>query len=271
MLKKIFILFLFLLFTVLYANAKDISFIQVTDVYYTQNNNEIENSLKKLVEKINNDEKNISFVVFTGNNIESPKPENLADFIKIINKLNCPYYVVLGNSDVSKSKKMSKEDYYKIIKRNNLFYPQKNANYMFKKNGYKFIIANGAKEVIPGKQGYYRKDTLLWIENILNKNKKEKIVILQHFPLIYPPVSINKIKSHETYKKDEYLNLIKKYPFILAIVSGHFHVNWENYSDEIYNISSPSFRDKPHYYKVIDILSDENDKPEIFTILKEAK
>ncbi|MCQ2739071.1 MAG: metallophosphoesterase [bacterium] len=267
---KRFLFFLMLFFLcVTVVGAQDIRFVQVADLNYSSDNSESEKVLNEILKNINK-EKNINFVVFSGDNISKANPAILESLIKQLKSLKCPYYLVLGDKDVFKVNKLSKEEYYKIIKSVDGSYSQKSPNYTFTKNGYRFIIANGAKEFIPGTTGYYRQETLNEIKNILKKEKKRKVVLLQHFPLAYPPVPEYKIKAYETYKRDEYLSMLKNYPNVISIISGHFNTNWEGYANGMYNISTPSAKASPHYYKIIDITKSRGGEPVVFTVLKEC-
>ena len=245
--------------------ANVIKFAQVTDVHYDNKSNYPREVLKKTVEDINK-QKDISFVVFTGDNISSPKPEYLKDFVKIIQKLDVPYYILIGNHDVFRSGGLSKEQYFEIIKEYSPFYRYKKPNYVFKKNGFVFIVVDGAKEIIPGTVGYYREETLNWLEKQLKKHKKSPVVILQHYPIVEPKV----LKSHETYKKEEYLKRLDKYDNVVAVISGHYHYNGENMRNGVYHISSPTLLELPNYYKIIEISTTKGFSPLIYTELKEV-
>ena len=50
-------------------------------------------------------------------------------------------------------------------------------NYAFTKNGIVFIVVDGAKEVIPTPSGYYKPETLTWLDNQLKKYDNKKVVI----------------------------------------------------------------------------------------------
>ena len=146
------LLFILLFQTAAMALDSSIKFVQVTDTHFNAKN---PNSVKVLQETVKDINKlnNVSFVVFTGDNLNKPEPEDLDDFIKIINKLKAPYYLVLGNHDVFKSQKLSKEIYNEIVRDNNFFWFRRKWNYVFKKKGYTFIVVDGAKEIIPGPVG----------------------------------------------------------------------------------------------------------------------
>lgn len=270
MTKLIRILLIFIVSLILNtkAFAENIKFVQITDSHLDANSQYSKDVLKSAVEDINN-QPDISFVVFTGDNINNPSIENLREFAKIVKKLRVPYYIALGNHDVYKTKGLSKERYYEILRDSKFFYFQKHPNYKFKKKNFIFLVADGAKEVIPGTVGYYRKETLDWINKELTKNKRKQIIILQHFPVIYPEGAESKLKTHKTYKVEEYTEILDQHHNVLAILSGHFHTNSEIMKDGVYHISTPSLLSVPQSYKIIDIVTTKEFSPIIYTQLRE--
>lgn len=247
------------------AFAGDIKFVQVSDSHYAKNNKFSEDVLKAAIEDINTLQ-GVSFVVFTGDNINKPDAEDLAEFVKIANKLKVPYYMVIGNHEVFKSNGLSKIQYLETIRENNFLYKPRKPDYYFRKGEFGFIIADGAKEVIPGTNGYFKESTLNFVDKQLTKHKKLKFVILQHFPLVEPAPS----RSHFTYKADEYLTMLNKHSNVIAIVSGHYHMNSEKMQDGVYHINSPSLLKLPHQYKIIDINITKEFSPMIYTQLREV-
>lgn len=257
-----------ILFTSQKTFADNIKFVQIADVHMSAESEYSQKVLKSAIEDINA-QPEIAFVVFTGDNINNPTEENLKTFISLVKKLKVPYYIVLGNHDVYKNKKMSKVRYFEILRQGNPFYRQRSANYKFSKNGFIFLTADGAKEVIPGSVGYYRKDTLNWVNQILSKNEKSHVIIFQHFPVEYPEGVENKLKTHKTYKVEEYREMLAKHHNVLAVLSGHFHVNSETMKDGVYHISTPSIINMPNSYKIIDIITTKDFSPLIYTQLRE--
>lgn len=247
------------------ASASDIKFVQVTDTHYSKGNEYSKKVLKAAVKDINTID-GISFVVFTGDNLNRPNEEDLVQFTNIVNKLKVPYYIVIGNHDVFKSNGLSKERYLEIIKENNFLFKQRKPDYYFRKGDFGFIIADGAKEIIPGANGYFKESTLKFVDKQLTKHKNLKIVIFQHFPLIEPFES----KSHCTYKADEYTAILNKHSNVIAVISGHYHTNSEKMQDGIYHISTPSLLQLPHQYKLIDINITKGFSPMIYTQLREV-
>ncbi len=264
MLKKFIILFLLIIVSHC-AYAGEIRFVQVSDVHYTTKNDYSTEVLKAAVKDINSLD-NISFVVFTGDNIDSSKAENLEGFLKIINKLDIPYYIVIGNHDVFKSNGLSKQRYIEIIKEHNWFYRPSKPNYVFKRGEFVFIVVDGAKETIPGTTGYYRATTLEWLDKQLTKYNNKKVVLLQHFPILQPIEE----RSHSVYQPEKFYEVLNKHDNVIAVVSGHYHMNKEKMENGIYHINSPSLMSSTNPYKIIDIVTTKGFSPMIYTQLREV-
>ena len=247
--------------------GENIKFVQVTDIHLTDSEYSVK-ELKSAIDDINS-LADVSFVVFTGDNIDKPNEAYLKIFVDTVADLNVPYYVVIGNHDVFKSQNMSKIHYLEIFRRKNLLFAQRKPNYKFKKKGFMFYIVDGAKEVIPGPVGYFRKDTLAWLDKQLTKNSKNPSVIFQHYPLVYPTGADGRLKTHKTYKSEEYLEMLDKHNNVLAVVSGHLHTNGETMKNGVYHISTPSMANLPHSYKIIDIVTTKEFSPIIYTQLRE--
>lgn len=263
--------FIFLFQTAAMAVESSIRFVQVTDTHFNAENEYAVKVLEETVRDINK-LKDISFVVFTGDNLNKPEPEDLDDFIKIINRLKAPYYLVIGNHDVFKSGNLSKDQYNEIVRDNNMLWFHRKWNYTFKKKDFRFIVVDGAKEVIPGPIGYYREDTLKWLDKELTKYKKNPVIILQHYPIIdAPEFSPSRLKTHRTYQPEKYFEMLDAHTNVLAIISGHFHVNSEVMRNGVYHISTPTLLSNPPVYKIIDIVLKNGLSPIIYTQLKEVE
>lgn len=246
--------------------AANIKFIQVTDNHYSPGNEYKAEVLSETVKSINN-EKGISFVVFTGDCIDVSNEKSLDGFLDIINDLKLPYYIVIGNHDVFKNNGLSKEKYLEIVREHNCLYKYKKPNYVFKKNGFVFIVVDGAKEVIPGSGGYFRENTLKWLDKQLTKHKNEPVVIFQHFPLVANRI----IPSHEIYKKEAYFDILDKHDNVVSVIAGHLHGNSEIMRNGVYHIVTPTLLGNPHVYKIITISTSKKFSPMIYTELKEVE
>jgi len=267
MFKKLLLTLFLLLFMQNVVMANVVKFVQVTDTHFKSDEPYRLEVLNAMVDTINKNEKDISFVMFTGDNIDKPDEKDLAIFVRTVNKLKKPYYIVIGNHDVYKNGGLSKKRYLEIIRENNMFYNKRKPNYVFKKNGYVFIVADGAKEVIPGAVGYFKADTMKWLEKKLKHYSRSKVVIFQHYPL----VPIKEHASHRVYNKAEYLELLDKNENVISVIAGHIHTNGEIMRNGVYHITSPSLLNDPHSYKVITISTTRGFSPMIYTELKEVE
>lgn len=238
--------------------AADMRFIQVEGALYNQNNSA---SFDKMIQKINR-EKNVEFVVFTGNNISKPNKNELKNFLSAAKKLKCPYYVIIGQKDVNKQKDLGKSDYFDMVRKKNWAHRMiKKPNYVFTKKDVIFVVADGSKEFIPSSVGYYKEDVILWLDEVLDGYKDKNVVILQHYPIV-PPVAK---ETHYTYKADDYIKLLTEHKNVKAVVAGHFGVNKEESVNGILHIST---KNAPAY-RIIDILDYETQNPTFWSTIKE--
>ena len=258
--KKLIGLLLALLFFTSYVMADDIRFVQVTDLKYSKSDEN--NVLPKIINDINK-LKNIDFVVFTGDNIQKPNEKDLKAFIKETKKLKKEFHIAIGEKDVNKHKDLSKKQYAKIARRNISIAKDGNINYIFTKKGVVFIIADGAKDVIPSANGYFKNDTVDWINTNLDSHLNQNVIIIQHFPLIPP-------ENNETYvtlKPEKYMEVLNSHKNVKAIISGHFGVNKEEIKDGISHITTAP----APYYRIIDILDCTSSNPTIWAEVRKAE
>ena len=273
---KFILILVFLFLSFQKAFAEEIKFIQISDSHLSINSSaptqrEVggsKDSLEKAIKDINSI-KNVDFIIFTGDNIDTANSDDLKQFLKMANKLKAPYYVVIGNHEVFKSQDLTKKDYMKIVRRYSKNCRPKGANYVFKKKGIIFLVVDGAKEVIPGPSGYYKKDTLKWLDKKLTKYKNIKVVIFQHFPLIEPYHH----RTHKTYNAEAYEKVLEKHNNVIGIFSGHYHANNEFKKDGVYRINSPALVEPPHNYKIVEIKYNKTNNKDIqvYTMLRHAQ
>lgn len=256
------------------VGAKELKFIQITDSHFSTSGGEysqrdVENSKSYLVKAIDdiNTIPDVDFVVFTGDNIDQANSTDLKNFIKIANKLKYPYYMVIGNHEVFKSQNLDKKEYMRIVNKYSKNCRPSGPNYVFEKKGIVFLVVDGAKEVIPGPAGYYKKDTLKWFDKKLTQYKNREVVVFQHFPIVAPYYN----RTHSTYNVEDYETVLKKHSNVIAIVSGHYHANGETKKDGIYHISTPALVEEPHNFKVIEIDVKNKNDYQVYTQLRHAE
>lgn len=254
--------------------AQELKFIQITDSHFSSSKEEYtqrevetsKNTLEKTVKDINSIS-DVDFVVFTGDNIDTANEPDLKQFLSIANKLKVPYYMVIGNHEVFKSQNFSKKEYMKTVRKYAQNCKPSKPNYVFEKKGIVFLVVDGAKEVIPGPAGYFKKDTLNWLDKQLTNYKNSKVVIFQHFPIVAPYWN----RTHTTYNPEAYENVLKKHTNVIAIFSGHYHANAEVQKDGIYHVSTPALVESPHNYKIVEIAGNNKKGYQIYTQLRHAE
>ncbi len=253
--------------------ADTLKFVHVSDVHFTtlsasNGKRDLSNSkyyLRKAVSSINN-LKDVDFVIFTGDSINSPVPSELAKFCMEAKKINRPWYVALGNHEVTISGNFRKKEYFNILKKHNKFINNENKPYyVFNSDKkYIFIVADGVIEKHLTAGGYFDKPQLEWIEKIIKSNPRKKIIIFQHFPLIEPSQS----HDHKVLNAEEYLNMLYKYKNVFMLASGHYHVDKVINKNGILFVNTSALVEKPHEFRIITI-NDNKNKPSVdFKLIK---
>lgn len=243
------------------AMAKDIKFIQMTDLYLMPDEESIAN-YKRAIEQINKT-KNLDFVVFTGDNIGRANEPLLELFISMSRQIKVPYYVEIGDKDCFRNAGLNKELYLKYYNSHKLINRQKSFNYTIKDGDYLYVFADGVKQHMPSKNGYYREETVTWLDKVLTKNKNKTVIIFQHFPLF----DLRENSASNLYRPDIYADMLKKHKNVLAIFSGHYQENFEGMSEDgsiNYFVTEPA-KNGNSSYREVNIADMGNKKYEIYS------
>ena len=259
--KRFFNILFLIVFVLIFSSsvyAKDVKFIQVTDLHFDATQGSIEN-FNNLIEQINKI-RDLDFVVFTGDNIDSAKKRMLNDFLKIAKKIDVPYYIEIGNHDCFKAGGLSKAEYRKMVNKS-LKRNHKDFNFVKKQDKLVFLFIDGVKEIIPAHNGYYNSETLQWLEKQLDKYKNKKVIIFQHFPLMEERPNSN----HNLFRPEQYFEIISKHDNILAIFAGHYHSPNELNKDGVLYYISGSAHGKEASYREVYIEDLGNNKYEFYT------
>lgn len=257
--KKAFLLFVIFINLLICAvcEAKTLQFAQISDMHLSLiPENEIKEGeltkgdyLLKAIKEIN-ENKEIKFVIFSGDSIGKPDKKTMSKFLKIADKLNKPYYLVIGENEVLRRKNFDKKDFMRMYKLHNLSLITKGTNYVIKPNKeLVFIFVDGTNETMPTTSGYFKSQTLNWLDKKLSQYKDKKVVLVQHYPIIEPSGKF----THKTVEPEKYFHTINAHDNVIAIVSGHFHSNNTIYKKGIYHLSAPAFKDENREYKIIKI------------------
>lgn len=245
--KKFLLLLICLLCFLPAAVAAQLNIIQVTDVHFISDQPEILTDTVKRINEI----KDVDLIIFTGDNTDKSNAADLKKFLTIVSKLNRPYYILLGNHDAYKIGGIAKDTYMEYVKKYNKYQPSAQANFTISPAaGIEIVCLDGATPMAPSSHGYFNQKTLTYFDKVLAKNKRNKVLVFQHFPII-PPLDHY---QHTVLEVENYWNVINKYDNIVLIASGHYHNAKTTVDDRgIYHISAGSLG-KERKFKKIEII-----------------
>lgn len=240
--KKFLLLFFVLVCAQCSVFAKSFEFAIISDTHLVPSNHpsvftKSEKNIIFAVESVNKN-KDIDFVVFLGDCIDKSRMDSLTSFMNIVQHLNKPYYIVLGNHDSYSAGGVAKEDFIKFVHMYNKRQDAKETSFYFKgaPNAYGLIL-DGSSWVVPGKHGRYLPEMLKETEKFLRFKKNSLVMIFQHFPIIPP----NENVSHYTLDVEPYAAMLARHDNVILIASGHFHYKNLIVDDNgVYHISAPA-------------------------------
>lgn len=187
----------------------------------------------------------LNFVVFGGDQIHyGPNDkESLDVFQKWTAHLNMPYYILLGNTEVSPVSGMSqlmKEDYLKAWSGQGL--KPDNASWAF--DPVRGVRVIGFDVTVDGKPyGEANAAGLMWLEGELNENKDKKLIIIFTHQLVMPTTprdttpewSFWMVRNHEKLR-----SVIEQYENVRLVVSGHHHASRVITSGRVTYVADPA-------------------------------
>lgn len=236
------------------CSADVLEFAQVSDTHYTLGNTELEKYLYFLSLSIK--KKNPDFVVFLGDNVDKSREEDVIGFMRAVHSIRVPYYIVLGKNDAHQLSGIEKDTYLDIVTTFNRNQKDGQKYYYFKPNShFVCVVLDDNPDFAPSRHGEIPDEQLEWLEQLLIKYPKRMFLIFHHAPLVPPRIEY-KLSMLNT---DKYQELLKKYPNIITISSGHYHQSAVQTDENgIRHISAPAFKDIPHSYQFVQIIYDED-------------
>lgn len=245
-----------------YSGTASLKFAQVSDVhFYTGENNTtykmIAESPKLLDDAIAqiNETPNVSFVMFTGDQIDKPFEKELNAFLPHLEKLNAPWYFAFGNHDTMYGGYLTPSLYMQLVNKYN-------KNYKFEKTYYSFVPQKGYKAIVLDtiirdkltSNGRIGEEQLEWLDQELASSPKDTILIFMHVPLLEPYVSPN----HRLLDADKMKEILNKYKNPIAVFQGHYHGAKITQKGHILYVSCPSMVTYPNAFRMITVTNYRN-------------
>lgn len=243
-------------------SASSLKFAQISDVhFFTGETNttfkltaESSKLLDDAIEQINTTP-NISFVMFTGDQIDKAFEKELSAFLPHAEKLKMPWYFAFGNHDTMLDGYLTPLTYMELVKKHN-------PNFIYDKPYYSFVPQKGYKAIVLDtiirdrltSNGQISKEQLNWLDNEIKNSPKDVILIFMHVPIVEPYSS----PGHRLLNANEVEEVLNKYKNPIAVFQGHYHGAMIKQKDNIVYISTPALVSYPNAFRIINITNGKN-------------
>jgi 3',5'-cyclic AMP phosphodiesterase CpdA len=200
----------------------------------------------------------LNFVVFGGDQIHyGPNDrESLTVFQKWTANLNMPYYILLGNTEVSPIggvSKLKRADYLKTWSGKGLK-PGRSSWAFDPVRGVRVI---GLDVTVDGKpHGEAAPGTLRWLESELAANKSKKLIIIFTHQLLMPTTPQDTTPDWSFWmvkNADKVRAVLQKFPNVRLVVSGHHHASRVATIGRITYVSDPAIVTFPCAFRVFNV------------------
>lgn len=245
-----------------YSSTSSLKFAQVSDIhFYTGQNNttykmiaESPKLLDDAIEQINSTP-NVSFVMFTGDQIDKPFEKELSAFLPHTEKINVPWYFAFGNHDTMVGGYLNPSVYMQLVNKYN-------KNYKFEKSYYSFVPQKGYKVIVLDtiirerltSNGRIGDEQLKWLDDELANSKKDTVLIFMHVPALEPYNSPN----HRLLDADKMEEILSKYNNPIGVFQGHYHGAKITQKDNILYVSCPALVSYPNAFRMVTVSNYRN-------------
>lgn len=238
-------------------SAASLKFVQLSDVHFaiSEQNTTFKmtgESPKLLEDAVNqiNEMSGVNFVMFTGDQINTPYEKELQAFLPYAEKLNVPWYITIGNHDRCVGGFLTKQLYLDIV-------GSHNENFKFKTPYYSFVPQKGFKAIVLDtiisetltSNGRISKEQLEWLDKELESSERDVVLIFMHVPVIEPFPS----SGHKLLNAAEVQAVIEKYKNPIAVFQGHYHASKITQRGNVLYVSSPALVSYPNAFRVVTV------------------
>ena len=246
----------------LFSSASTLKFVQLSDTHLSDRG--VNTTYKMLasskdllndaIDQINATD-SVSFVMVTGDGIDTPIEKSEIWFCEEMKKLKYPWYMTLGNHDISIDGWLTKERFITVLKEKNPNYTFDRSYYTFKpKEGFKVIVLDGVIDYKLTANGNISEQQLRWLNSQLSTVKNEVVLIFLHYPLLEPYSS----QTHRIQNADELYTVLNRYKYPIAIFSGHYHAARITREGHILHVSTPALASYPNAFRIVTVSNEKN-------------
>ena len=244
------------------SHSTALRFIQLSDIHFLDNGSNttfkmIGESPRLLEDAINqiNEQKDIDFVMITGDLIDKPFEKELKAVLPYVQKLNYPWYFTFGNHDRCVGGYLDTDLYLKILREANPDFTYDNPYYSFiPKKGYRVIVLDDIITSEITSQGYLDEKQLKWLKKELDKAKNDTALIFMHVPLVEPFASPN----HRLKNASQVMALIESYKNPIGVFQGHYHATRVIQHDNVLYVNTPALVSYPNAFRLISVQNYKN-------------
>ncbi len=208
------------------TKQESLKFIHITDSHMDLNDNSRVDALKLAVEHINEEYKDLDFVLFGGDNFNNDvaSDRDAVVFKEICEKLHCPYYSVRGNKESSPKgdNEINLAEFQKMfVKGRGLKTSGK--DWLLEAKGYNILGLDSCIE--HQNNGRYTQETLSFAQKVLESGKPT--VILNHHPYTnyWNGTEEKDIYKYVLNNTTEAQKRLFGYKNLLLTLSGHKHID----------------------------------------------
>jgi len=250
-----------------FANAADIpkfSFAHITDLHLdvkgTSTWQHREKSVPLFIDTLRQLGKlpKLKFVIFGGDQVHAGlrDRDSLFVFQQWTHHLDVPYYVLLGNMEVSPipgASKLSREDYL-LAWRGRGVSPGRSSWSVEPEKGVRII---GFDVTVNGKPyGEASPASLTWLRNELAASAKARLIIVVTHQLLLPTHpgdsgpegAVWMVRNHGAVR-----DILEKYPNVRMVISGHHHTSKVETVNNITYVADPAIVTYPCAFRVFNV------------------
>lgn len=237
--------------------VNSLTFAHLSDVHFMENGTNttikmIGESPRLLDDAINqiNEEKNLDFVMITGDLIDKSFEKELRAVLPHLENLNVPWYFAFGNHDRCIGGYLNTLVYLEMLRNSN-------KNFKFKKSYYSFVPKKNFKVIVLDdiiqneitSNGYLDEEQMKWLKRELDSSKNDVVLIYMHVPVIEPFASPN----HRLRNASAVKELIEGYKNPIGVFQGHYHSTKITQHDNVLYVSTPALVSYPNAFRIVEV------------------